>query len=325
MPSNISSSASSPSFNIIYWNCRGASLRKPDIEKLSESHDIIFLAETLLNPLHPYSIPEFKVIRQDRDTGRQGIALLIRNNIKFTLIILDSILKVDDSVEVIGIKISVNNTSTALFGLYRHPTGICPQRTWQRFFNLSNSFPQSLLLGDFNAHQSHWGASSPNSAGHVIIDSLDRFSFMLLNPNMPTFIPPPGIKPSLIDLVIASCNFVSLHNTRVFNDTRGSDHRPIGITVNAKIKTNCVFSHKYKFTKKQLRELTSSLESKMHEIEALDLRDADNEPLKQYDSFINSLQEVIDTISPPSNTPRTNNGSSIQQQNNTHHSLPPAP
>ncbi|XP_071582342.1 uncharacterized protein [Temnothorax nylanderi] len=292
---------------------------------MSESHDIIFLAETLLNPLHSFSIPGFKIIRQDRDTGRQGIALLIRNSINFTPINLDNILKTDDSVEAIGVKISVNNTSTALFGIYRHPIGVCPQRTWQRFFNLANSFPQSLLLGDLNAHHPYWGASSPNSAGHVIMDLLDRFPFTLLNPNTPTFIPPPGITPSLIDLVIASCNLVPLLNTHVLNDTRGSDHRPIGTTVNAKIKTNCIFSHKYKLTKIQLRELASSLESKTQEIETLVLRDADNEPLKQYDSFIDSLQKVVDSISLPSNTPRTCNRNSIQQSNNSHQNPPPAP
>ncbi|TGZ52458.1 hypothetical protein DBV15_11507 [Temnothorax longispinosus] len=159
----------------------GAIHKKLDVKRLCEYYDIIFLAETLLKPHHTYSIFGFNNIRHDSDVGKQGIALLICSNINYTPINLNNILNSDKSVEAIGVKISVNYTSTALFGLYRHPGGPCPQNTWQKIFNLANSFSQSLLLGNLNAHHPYWGASTPNSAGRAIMDILDRFPFILLN------------------------------------------------------------------------------------------------------------------------------------------------
>ncbi|XP_077257951.1 uncharacterized protein LOC143895046 [Temnothorax americanus] len=321
MPSSPFSHSPLPSFRVLYWNCREAVRRKPDIENLCQSYDIIFLSETLLKPHHLFSIFGFKVTRNDSDVGRQGIALLIRNNITFSFINLANILRGDDSVEAIGIKIFVCGTSAAIFGIYKHP-GNCPQDTWQKIFNLANTFPHSLLFGDLNAHHPYWGAPAPNSAGKVIMDLLDRFPFTFLNPITPTFISPPGITPSLIDLAIASCGFAALLNVEILKDTCGSDHRPIEITVNANIKTNNIFSHKHKFSREQFKCFTQALETRADFIKSSVLNITDNEPIAQYDTFFDLLQKCISDFSPSSNNSAANNYSNLNELNKKH---PPSP
>ncbi|XP_077277114.1 uncharacterized protein LOC143905527 [Temnothorax americanus] len=312
---------------VLYWNCRGVVHKKPDIDKLSEQYDIIFLAETLLRPYHFFSINGFDVVRLDNDTNKQGTALLVRNSINHFPINLDNVLSADHSIEAIGTKIFVNGNSTALFGIYRHPGAFCPPSTWHKLFNLADQFPQSLILGDLNAHHPHWGAPSPNPAGKIIIDLLDRFPFTLINPPTYTYIPPPGITPSLLDLAIASCSFAPFSTSMFFKTPSAATTAPLISLSMLKsnritIKSNQIFSHKYKFTKEQFKALIHEFQLRAQEIEDRVLEIPDDAPLERYKTFISLLQDSLDKLSTPS---PSSSLSSPTATDYSHPHSPPAP
>lgn len=70
---------SSASFRIAYWNCRSALSKKPDIEKIAETADILILAETCVTQMHDYRIWGFNSIRLHHvQGGARGLIVFIK-------------------------------------------------------------------------------------------------------------------------------------------------------------------------------------------------------------------------------------------------------
>lgn len=172
--------------SFIYWNCRGALNKKPEIEKMAESHDVIILAETCLIPLHDFRIRGFECFKNDfTKPGMRGLTVLVKNSIVFSILDLTGLL--DQSMEAIALRLFTRQGEFAVVGAYRHPNVSTSSRSIRNLFNLISSFKLSLILGDFNPHHSLWGAQTHNVTGNIIADFLDNYNMILLNPNTPTF------------------------------------------------------------------------------------------------------------------------------------------
>lgn len=106
--------------SLIYWNCRGILNKKPEIEKLAESHEVIILAEICLTPSHDFRIRRFEYLRKDcTKPGMRGMAVLIKNFIVYSILDLAGIL--DPSVEAFVFYLFTCQGEFAVVEAYRHP------------------------------------------------------------------------------------------------------------------------------------------------------------------------------------------------------------
>lgn len=96
----------SPSFRVIFWNCRGAVGKKAEIEKLCEEYEVVVLAETCFSTKFEFYVRGFHCLRSDCfEPGKRGVAMLIKNKIKFKTVDIPSL--PDPSLEVVAVEIRV--------------------------------------------------------------------------------------------------------------------------------------------------------------------------------------------------------------------------
>ena len=87
-----------------------------------------------------------------------------------------------------------------------------------------------MLLGDFNAHHTLWGAANVNSKGKIIEDFITRQNLVYLNDKSPTYIHPGHRTLSTLDLAICHPLLALDFNCNVLPDLYGSDHYPVLLT-----------------------------------------------------------------------------------------------
>jgi hypothetical protein len=92
-----------------------------------------------------------------------------------------------------------------------------------------------VITGDFNAHHQVWGSSSTNYRGKEVWTWVENTGLVLLNDGSPTRLNKAQGTLSCIDLTLASPKISASLAWGVVNDTMGSDHFPLIISLNAKI------------------------------------------------------------------------------------------
>ena len=206
--------------NIGQWNCRSAISNKVNLENL-------LLSEIWLKPERYIALSGYNIVRKDRLDGKGGVAILLKQNIKYTQI---SGLNLDN-IFYVGLKIRLkNNIELTLISVYIKPNTKIKLSTWNKFFSL---FKKPFLIGgDFNAHHEAWGCSESDVYGKTLSESLDLNNFVYLNNGKPTRLNPINGRNSAIDLSLTSPCFQPLVQWNTLNDTYGSDHFPIVIICN---------------------------------------------------------------------------------------------
>ena len=109
----------SNSLNILQWNCRSILNKIDRFKALIFNHnlDIFCLNETWLVDSKYFRIPQFKIIRKDRDVAYGGVLIGIRDNIEFKY--LD--LPVQSQIEYIAISIKKNAFVFSIICFYIPP------------------------------------------------------------------------------------------------------------------------------------------------------------------------------------------------------------
>ncbi|KAG8230514.1 hypothetical protein J437_LFUL010034 [Ladona fulva] len=114
--------------NVITWNYNGISNKTPLLTHFLSTNDIHLLAlqETKLSPSKSLFLPNFKIIRKERDKAGGGVAIAIRKNIPFHIISLP----IFKSLEIIGISLKTNNSPYIVYSTYiPWPVKNCIKRT----------------------------------------------------------------------------------------------------------------------------------------------------------------------------------------------------
>ncbi|KYN13209.1 hypothetical protein ALC57_14595 [Trachymyrmex cornetzi] len=232
---------------ILYWNCVLG--KKAEIEKLSKSFDIIFLAETCIKVNHDFRIRGFDCLRMDANMADiRGMIVLIRNPIIYSFLDLSSM--IDCSFEALGIKIPFNNSHLFLIGVYRHSNVRVSNFAISALTSFVADHHFSILLGDFNAHHPMWGGTRSNRVGRALVECINEQHLVVLNPpSSPTYLSFFPYYTSTINLIIASPHISSFCEALVLPDLHGSEVR-----VNCLVKTTSVFSYKIKLSKTQWEE-----------------------------------------------------------------------
>ena len=164
--------------NIGQWNCRSAISNKVNLENFlfEEKIHLAMLSETWFKPERYIAFSGYNIVRNDRLDGKGGVAILLKQNIKYTEISGSNL----DNIFYVGLKIRLkNNIELTLISVYIKPNTKIKLSTWNKFLSL---FKKPFLIGgDFNAHHEAWGCSESDIYGKTLLESLDLNNIVYLN------------------------------------------------------------------------------------------------------------------------------------------------
>ena len=106
--------------------------------------DIIALQETHLIAKYVPKIPEYSLVRKDRDVRGGGVCMFLKNNIPFTEIEVNSKRPIEAQCVVIQ--------DLQIFNVYIPPCADVEGSALSSL--LVASEPRTIIIGDFNAHPS---------------------------------------------------------------------------------------------------------------------------------------------------------------------------
>lgn len=214
---------------ILQWNCQSIEKKLPELEQHSNEFDIMAFSETWLFGEEKLLLRNFDTIKWSRDTTRGGgVSILVRKNIVYE--VLEVTNKCGKKLEVCGIKIRINNKDLFIVSIYRPPTISISTDEWLSFLNQFNN-KNVLILGDYNAHHTHWGSTSSSAEGNRLFEALSESDFDIMNDGSMTTLPSRSRSGSAIDLSLATVNLLPYASWEVINESWGSDHYPIKMEI----------------------------------------------------------------------------------------------
>lgn len=231
-------SANSEPLNILSWNCQSISneAKLTQLRLLLTDYDIhvACLQETFLGDNSKVFVPNYKIYRRDRPTHGGGVAILVRSNIRHTLLKPHN-----TSIETVSVQLCTtggNLIVTSAYSPHFTPAFATDLET------LTEATVESIIIGDFNAKHTAWNCSTNNRAGKQLHDFINSSVYTLINTDTPTHIPHSGHSPSIIDIAITN-------STAPINicpiDRLISDHYPILCKLDTRITTNVTSTFKY--------------------------------------------------------------------------------
>ena len=215
--------------NILQWNCNGIQNKLTELTNFIYQHKIkvAVLQETKLgNKSTSPEIPNLTLIRKDRlsDSGG-GLAIYIHKSILFMRL---PDLPPDGHTESLCVKIGDTNINN----VYIPPTSSCTSGFKPNISNLLLA-GDSLVLGDFNAHDSLWHSNIQDIRGSELADTIGNSSYCVLNENFPTRQPSHG-QPTSPDITLASTSLITSTEWKTVTSL-GSDHVPILLKIGTSI------------------------------------------------------------------------------------------
>ena len=229
MPSHPSGGA------FLQFNCNGVMSCRSELADFLQDKNIqvACLQESKLSSASPYSdFTNYTTVRKDRpgDRGGGGLLSLIHHSVTYTELPTDHLFPGDSIIEHQGLTIIADDVKLNIINIYIPPKSCCPPRYRPNLNLLLSSHDEdTLIVGDFNAHNPSWFSQTADdqaaSRGAAITELINNSNLALLNEDEPTRIPNVGPSSSP-DLTI-----VSPHLTvgSLWSPTTAlrSDHRPI--------------------------------------------------------------------------------------------------
>ena len=214
-------------FSVMYFNCRSLLPKLDELTALCSANnpDIVCLVETWLSADildTEVSIPNYSILRLDRNRHGGGVALYICNKVLYNVLLCGPA-----GLELIVVSLTANSFKLCLGVFYRPPSSLATI-----FDTLSDALFQSVqqslfsnfvILGDFNVNF---------DSSHFLYSHLSDFmaSFCLSQVvESPTHFSPNGHS-SLIDLVFVS-NLNSFSQCVVIPQLANSDHLGLMVTM----------------------------------------------------------------------------------------------
>ena len=216
---------------ILQWNSRNFHTNFDEFKQFLDKNpcDVLCLqsvhrSANELPILEGYYYPPYYKLK---DNGDVGIATYIKANI-----IVKKNRPPDENNLILENEIILNGLPFRIINCY-YPEGLSKENVdW--IGNLDNTNDQILIVGDFNAHHSHWNNSIIDSkrGGQNLYQNLIKSSLTLLNDGSITRIPDRNNDScSAIDLAFISASLSTKSYWSIQDDTLGSDHLPIIINI----------------------------------------------------------------------------------------------
>ena len=219
---------------IIHANINGLYKRRTElINYLNEyKPHFVTLNETRLREQTRIRIPNYNIIRKDRNiiypNGRLqnaagGVAILIRKDIKFNEIDTS-----DFDEEFLAINFKSQGKTVALATIY-NPPDIKPNI--ENFRHITNLYPLSILIGDFNCKHTFFGCKVGNTNGDILFNIIEELDLLITNDSTATYRPGTSSGGDLLDLALVSRQMASRIQSCDVGDDIGSDHLPVHLTL----------------------------------------------------------------------------------------------
>ena len=213
---------------IIHYNCRSIKNKQFELFKYmnKQNVDILCLNETFLNSEdHNFNhINHHTIIRNDRTHKKGGgIAMILKNNIKFNVIQKAS----NENEEYIAIEIDTprDKDKLLLISTYVHPNS---NTNFDFIPKFMNKYKNAITIGDMNAHHNSWYCNKNNKKGTILANIIENNNFIINNTDQSTT----KNNNTIIDLCISTMNiFNHIMNFSVDKSLNLSDHWPIKITL----------------------------------------------------------------------------------------------
>ena len=134
-------------------------------------------------------------------------------------------------LEELSIKAELGNTKLIISNVYILPASSCSNGYHSSIEHLLTT-PDTLILGDFNAHHPSWYSRSTDTRGRKMADSINGSDYGILNWDSPTRVPP-NAEPSSPDVSLASASLITSCSWQTMS-TLSSYHLPILIRLQMK-------------------------------------------------------------------------------------------
>lgn len=266
-----------PALTVISVNIEGFSSAKQNIlAKLCSKQqcDVLCLQETHRGSENNRPTIPGMALAIERPHRQYGSAVFV----KAGLVIKATSMSEDHDIEVLSAELS----SVVVTSVYKPPPVdfMFPQPASQ-----IHSKPQ-IFIGDFNSHSTQWGYSEMNKDGEAVEDWMDINQLSLIHdPKLPHSLHSArwkrGYNP---DLAMATSNIAGLCKKIVLDPIPSSQHRPIGIQVNAAVvPTTVPFKRRFNYKKADWKKFTNELEEKIKYIRPIS---------KNYDLFANLVRKT---------------------------------
>ena len=171
----------------------------------------------------------YTLVRKDRDLDAGGgLAFLVHNSIQF--VPLPDLLPADPHLEYLGIRVA----DLSIINVYIPPTSSC-QANYLPDLTTILQYDNSIILGDFNAHDTLWHSTIQDDRGSKFAETIGDSNFGVLNEETPTRLPSNG-RPTSPDFTLASLELLPLAEWKT-SIKLSSDHLPIIISLSASFTT----------------------------------------------------------------------------------------
>lgn len=219
------------SIQIVTWNAR--SLRPKVIELgqflTDKNIQVALITETHLSPNIKLSIPNYSIIRYDRDEAKGGgVAIVISKHVKYRILPHFN----TKLIEAIGVEIESNigniRLISAYFGRQAKSTDNSRQLFKQDLRKLAHTNCKFIIGTDLNARHPSWGNIGSNVNGRILFDDLQLGLYSIHQPFSPTFVSPKGSS-SILDFFLT--NLPSGISEPQTIQELDSDHFPVAMRV----------------------------------------------------------------------------------------------
>ena len=181
-------------------------------------------------------IQNYTTMRKDRSHGQGGgLLIFIHRSITFSKQPSSPESLSDPHLEELSIKAELGNTKLIISNVYILPASSCSNGYHSSIEHLLTT-PDTLILGDFNAHHPAWYSRSADTRGRKMADSINGSDYGILNWDSPIRVPP-NAEPSSPDVSLAAASLITSCSWQTLS-TLSSDHLPILIRLQMKTPSN---------------------------------------------------------------------------------------
>ena len=237
--------------NIIHWNICGIVKNKDAVIRLIRdfSPHVVMINESLLKPGSNFKIAGFSSVREDMPNGAAGVAVFIKNKVKYNVVDLSSV-NIPNRCQIILVELQ----DMCIIAIYNPPDIYLDINCLNAVYGLTRNKP-ILFIGDFNAHSPSWGSNVTYARGvrngDTLLNFIEQHSLFILNDGSATRLTRPGLH-SAPDVAICSQQLALNVDFKVLQDRTNSDHFPILCSVNNRSdnsalgsKTNSIRTYNY--------------------------------------------------------------------------------
>ena len=294
---------------ILQWNCRSLATNFDYLKQDLVSNDYQVLLLQSLN-VKRNNLPRLKqffyppIYDQKEPGGKINTAIYVRTDLQYCM--KQSPVPADvENISSCAVTIRFSKSIIINCASVYLPKGPVNDNTdWLK--TLNDQQEKWLIGGDFNSHSPFWEKDCVHVTSNRLVENIVDSPLVLLNDGSFTRIPDVSShRSTAIDLTMLSPKLALSCSWKTYDDTLGSDHVPILITINENANSEDtnpdIMIPKYNYKRADWSKFTNVLQN----IEIANTSEKDIDTL--YSTFCNSVLNVANVTIPKLNTGGTLN------------------